>query len=538
MSFRLPFRVFFAATSNMNSFSISRYQLDCCDWLETSTGFPRRLFMLPRDHLKSTFIGNYIVWRLLMDPNSTHILISGRQSLANENALLVRDLILDHPLTGGISHPTWGELPNLRGNEEGKKWTRSEFFVPRSKTIKDPSVRVVTSKNAIGKHATDLYADDLEIPATCDTKEARAELRRHMQQFTPISPNSQIFIGTPHHQISIYPELEERNFVSYIRPWCDEQGNILWHDNPDVIQPDPDDEDYKFRKFSEEWRDWILNSGEITEGFFNSQYQLVNTSVDSTVIPADLIHKYRGEVKSYQIRMPIGMPTVTETYIEGVTTTGEKFKREIVDWATYWDTAYSHEGGDKSVFCIALKDKLDNRYIHRLRVLPEIDEVEGYGPQADVIMGMCEEYQLPDVTVEEAGASTFKQEIRRAAQRSGVAVDANSQRRKLKKSTFIHTRIEPLVRARRLYISEEAISSSEFFEELADCRLDKFGNFKLGDHDDSLDASAGALDELRADSVSLAGTKKLLPKIGMAGGPPKMVRKGTAFSRRHARHRS
>ena len=358
-----------------------------------------------------------------------------------------------------------------------------------------------------------------------------------MNQFVSYSPNH-LFIGTPHHEISIYPELEERKYEAYKRPWCDENGNVLWPDHPDTVQPDPDEEDYTFRQFSQEWKDWVLDSGDITEGYWQSQYMLIPKSVDSTVIPAELIHKYKGEVKSYQIRMPIGTPPVIETYIEGTTTSGEKFRREIVDWSTYWDTAYSHEAGDKAVFCIALKDELDNRYIHRLRVLPQIDEVEGYGPQADVIMGLCEEFQLPYVTVEEAGASTFKQEIRRAAQRAGVSVDANEQRRKVKKSIFIHGRIEPLARARRLYISEEAIREGEFFEELADCRLDKFGNFTLGAHDDCLDAAAGALDELRADNVSLAGTKKLSPNISGAGMPPKKVRRGNAFSRRHSRHRS
>ena len=97
MNFRLPFRVFWVITSQMNNKPVSQYQLDCCDWLEASTGKPRRLFMLPRGHLKSTIVANYIVWRLLMDPNSTHLLISGRQSLATENSHLIPIRIDQNP---------------------------------------------------------------------------------------------------------------------------------------------------------------------------------------------------------------------------------------------------------------------------------------------------------------------------------------------------------------------------------------------------------------------------------------------------------
>ena len=112
-----------------------------CDWLQDTQADPRRILQVFRYAGKSHLICLYIVWRLLVEPNFTTILISAKRNIALRNSLMIRTIIETNPLTKHLKSGLY-------------QWQSQNFTVDRDIISLNPSVAVSSLDSVItGMHS-------------------------------------------------------------------------------------------------------------------------------------------------------------------------------------------------------------------------------------------------------------------------------------------------------------------------------------------------------------------------------------------------
>lgn len=186
----------------------TRVQLDIARYLEG--GPTKRFIQAFRGVGKSFLTCCYVVWRLWKNPNLKVMIVSANETLATENATLIK-MIIEHPAGDDL----W---PELRG---GLRSSTLAFDVGNCVPDKSPSVKVVGITGQLtGSRSDILISDDVEVPKNSATENQRDKLRELTGEYGDIAkPGSEIiYLGTPQSHESIYKGLPDRGYDVRIWP--------------------------------------------------------------------------------------------------------------------------------------------------------------------------------------------------------------------------------------------------------------------------------------------------------------------------------
>ena len=186
---------------------------DMLNWIQS--GPVKRGVLAPRGIGKTTFgTAPYACWRLLRDPDSKIIVVSKSAPAAKKMIKMLRGWIDTVPFLTHLSP---------RPEYYGRSWRDNNdmFDVGPSKNSKDPSVLAIGVDGQLeNARAHVIIADDVETEGNTQTRMAREELWRRVNQFTAIATFGKreiLFFGTYHHEESLY--LEENKKGVTFRTW-------------------------------------------------------------------------------------------------------------------------------------------------------------------------------------------------------------------------------------------------------------------------------------------------------------------------------
>jgi len=135
--------------------------------------------------LKSTIVGLFCAWLLLLNPNLRILVLAAESTLASKMVRSCRKIIEKHPLTKGL-------VP-----DSPDQWARDRFTVSRNKELRDPSVMAAgVTMNITGARADVIIYDDVEVPNTSDTPAKREDLRERLSEsnFILTPKGTQVFV--------------------------------------------------------------------------------------------------------------------------------------------------------------------------------------------------------------------------------------------------------------------------------------------------------------------------------------------------------
>lgn len=183
-------------------------QRDIAQYLQE--GPNRRMVQAFRGVGKSWLTAAYVVWRLHCDPDAKILVVSASKQLADNFTTFVLQIINLIP-----------EFQYLRPTTSQRE-AKVQFDVGPARPAKDPSVRSAGITGQItGSRATEIIADDVEIPNNSQTQLMREKLSESIKEFDSIIlPGGRItFLGTPQCAQSIYRKLvDERGYDCRIWP--------------------------------------------------------------------------------------------------------------------------------------------------------------------------------------------------------------------------------------------------------------------------------------------------------------------------------
>lgn len=191
-------------------FNISEIQDDIAEFMQY--GPRKRMVQAQRGQAKSTLAALYCIWRLIQNPQSRILIVSGGERQASDVALLIIRIIQQ-----------WSILCWLRPDvSKGDRTSVQAFDVHYSiKGIdKSPSVTCVgITANLQGMRADFVLADDIETQRNSMTQTEREKLILLTKEFSSICIAGDImYLGTPQTKDSVYRALPSRGYD--IRVWC------------------------------------------------------------------------------------------------------------------------------------------------------------------------------------------------------------------------------------------------------------------------------------------------------------------------------
>lgn len=384
-----------------------RHQLRMARWLAAQwRGHQREMLLMAfRSSGKSTIVGLFCAWVLMLDPNLRIMVLAADFALAKKMVRNVKRIIERHPLTQGLR-------PRRREN-----WASDQFIVNRPAELRDPSmIAKGIGANITGSRAELVICDDVEVPNTCDTAPKRADLRERLGEidYVLVPGGAQLYVGTPHSYYTIYaaePRLEmgeTRPFLDgFARleiPLLDEQGNSAW---PERFPPE---------KIAAIRRRTGPNK-------FDSQMLLKPVNIAEGRLDPDRLRLYDAELVYAEGN---GQPVLT---LAG---------KRLVSASCWWDPAYGAPGkGDSSVIAALFTDADGGYWLHRVRYLThdstqtQVDEATQLCRQ---VAAFVHELYLPAVTLESNGLGRFLPGLlRRELAAAGLAcavVEVHSSRAK------------------------------------------------------------------------------------------------------------
>src|SRR5574343_557096 len=111
---------------------IPEFQGEMCRWLERSG--TRKMLMAPRGHGKSTIANrNYVVWRIINDPNYTCLIASATLDNAKKKLRAIQEVFENNKMFRLL-------FPELIPASFGDGWTQTQINIPR--TSSDPEATV------------------------------------------------------------------------------------------------------------------------------------------------------------------------------------------------------------------------------------------------------------------------------------------------------------------------------------------------------------------------------------------------------------
>ena len=160
---------------------------------------------------KSFITCAYVVWLLWRDPQLKIMIVSASKERADANASFIKKIINEVPFLGHLKA------------RENQRDTQNLFDVGPARPDHSPSVKSVGITGQLtGSRADIIVADDVEVPGNSFTQVMRDRLFELVKEFDAIlKPGDDkkiIYLGTPQNEMSLYNELQERGYITYIWP--------------------------------------------------------------------------------------------------------------------------------------------------------------------------------------------------------------------------------------------------------------------------------------------------------------------------------
>ena len=420
-------------------------------WLDqrVAAGERRLLMMAFRGSGKSSMVGLFCAWRLYREPDARILVLAADQALAGKMVNQVRRIIEKHPLCTHL-------LPD--GDEA---WAADRFTVPRAAVLRDPSMLAQgLTGNITGARAEMIICDDVEVAGNCDTATKRADMRERLAEceFVLVPQGTQIFVGTPHTNESLYRSTEPllTGARRLVIPMLNRAGQSAWPErfSLDAIAG---------------LRDRV---GPI---HFARQMQLQAVRNESIRLDPALLVRYRDEPVYREANGQAQMSLMGQRMVSG---------------AAFWDPSLGRSRGDGSVLAAAFTDAEGNYYLQRLTWLrhdPDAGDNSANQQCAEVVK-VVRALHLPVVFVETNGLGGFLPAFLRqalsAARVPGVVRETINVRAKQDR---ILAAFDPLLAARRLHAHDDVLAGPLPME-MSEWRPDD-----RAARDDGLDAVAGLI---------------------------------------------
>lgn len=453
----INFPLFLAWWNRVQHQSTPSHHFDIAQWLQDrdDAGDINLLLLAFRGCGKSTLIGLYAAWRLVLDPNLRILVISADDHLAIRMVRNVRRIIERHPACVDI-------LP-----ENPNEWASDRFTVLRPGDLRDPSmVAAGITGNITGMRADLIICDDVEVPNTSDSADKRNELRARLHElsFIKSSNATMLYIGTPHAFDTIYAD----------QPRDDIPGHLPFLDGFTTLRLPiytKDGTSHWPEKFSiEKLNDMHRRVGVAR---FQSQMMLKPYNIDDSYLDPALINFYDDPI--------VYIKEIRKTYLGA---------HEILSLRAWWDPALATGAGDKSVLAVVAVDTNGHFYVHHLAYLNVADHLNGNIAHAQcmAVTDILKRFRVPVIGIEINGIGQMLPGILRekiAQARLGTTVLGMTSHGH-KNERIIQALETPL--AARMVHAHRSILRTRFLDELRD-----FKPGKLGNRDDGLDAVASAI---------------------------------------------
>lgn len=173
-----------------------------------------KLFLLPRDHLKSSIVTKAgSVLRMLQNPN-IRVLIANNTW---DNARKFLRSIQAHLVRGQL-------LPNYFGQFDGGHWNQDEMTIKQRTTILDAPTIATTGleKEQTSQHYDLIIADDLVARENVQTPEQRNKVKDYINSLMALlEPNGELWVvGTRWSQDDAYGDLIEEGIWDVLKRSC------------------------------------------------------------------------------------------------------------------------------------------------------------------------------------------------------------------------------------------------------------------------------------------------------------------------------
>lgn len=453
----INFSLFVAWWNRFQNQSTPDIHFDIAQWLQTQYDKDNRqlLLMAFRGCGKSTLVGLYAAWRLMINPNLRILVISADDHLAIRMVRNVRRIIERHPACIDI-------LP-----DQPDEWACDRFTVNRPGDLRDPSmVAAGITGNITGMRADLLICDDVEVPNTSDSADKRDDLRARLHElsFVCTSSSTTLYIGTPHSFDTIYADTVRNDipghtpflsgFHTYRAPVLTDQGTSRWPE-----------------KFSIQMINDIQSRVGIAR--FNSQMLLIPTNITETYLNPALIHFYDSPL--------VYTKELRQTFLNDKT---------ITSLHAWWDPALATGSGDSSVIAVIATDTNGHFYIHHIDYLNVASVKDGNIAQAqcDKVTDILNQFRVPQICVETNGIGQMLPGILRdTITRARVGTSVMTMHNRTPKTDRIIRAFETPLSARMIH-AHKSVLKTPFMHEFGDFQPSRHNN-----RDDGLDAVACAM---------------------------------------------
>lgn len=156
---------------------------------------------------KSWITSVYVIWRLWNNPDGKFLVVSASKSRADAFSAFTKRLIRELP-----------EVQHLKPKTDQRD-SMVAFDVAPSKAAHSPSVKSVGIFGQLtGSRATEIIADDVEVPNNSGTQDQRDKLLNRVLEFEAIivpKVGKITYLGTPQTEESLYNKLPERGFEDF-----------------------------------------------------------------------------------------------------------------------------------------------------------------------------------------------------------------------------------------------------------------------------------------------------------------------------------
>ncbi|MGB0683694.1 MAG: phage terminase large subunit [Magnetovibrionaceae bacterium] len=463
-----------------------KLHLFICRWLTRmeATSRLRLLLMAFRNSGKSTLVGLYCAWTLLVRPETRILVLAADDALARKMVRNVKRIIERHPLTSHLKP------------DRADQWASGQFTVRRATELRDPSMLAKgVGANITGSRADVIICDDVEVPNTCDTSGKREDLRARLAEldFILVPGGQQLYVGTPHSYYTIYAEAARKElgedlpflagFERLKLALLDEAGASRW---PERF-PDRDIEALKARA---------------GPARFASQMMLEPRTLVEGRLDPELLQPYEAELEA------------SEGNGETLLKLGQK---RLVSATCWWDPAFGKsDASDASVVAAVFTDEDGDHWLHRMLYLAgngaqgaASGAASGAARMEDPATWQCrtvarfaDSFHLPSVTLETNGLGRFLPGLlRKVIGEAGLSIGVVELANHRPKDHRILEAIDAPLAARRLH-AHRSVFATRLITEMREWRPG------IDSADDGLDALAGAL---TAEPVRLTPTWRLGP---------------------------
>jgi len=143
---------------------IEPFQGEMCRWLERRG--TRKMLMAPRGHGKSTIANrNYIIWRIINDPNYTCLVVSATLDNAKKKLRTIQDVFEKNKLFRLL-------FPELIPTSFGDGWTQTQMTVPRTSNDPESTVEVQGYEGELtSRHYKQIIYDDVVGKENSNTRD-------------------------------------------------------------------------------------------------------------------------------------------------------------------------------------------------------------------------------------------------------------------------------------------------------------------------------------------------------------------------------